>query len=126
MSQTEARAAPTPAGRGTPPRCDDCRRNPRHPGERADIATTWILAGPTGPVTGHFCRDCAPTGPVADLTCTRCGDGPLLAGDIAENPEQATPLLTAAGWQLTGPATCPSCCRVTAGLPHPRRPGRTR
>jgi len=25
-------------------------------------------------------------GPVADISCRRCGDGPLLAGDIANTP----------------------------------------
>ena len=89
-------------------RCDTCGRRPRHPGERADLATDWILPGSAGPGVGHFCRGCAPAGPVVDLSCIRCGDGPLLAGDIAERPEHAEPLLTAAGWQLAGP-TCPSC-----------------
>lgn len=126
MSWTHHHAVRAPAGPDTPPRCDGCQRRPRHPGERADIATVWILPGPAGPVIGHFCRDCAPTGPVLDLTCTRCGDGPLLAGDIADRPEQAAALLIAAGWQLTGPPTCPSCPRIPAGLPHQRRSGGTR
>lgn len=110
-------------GLNAPPRCGRCRRSPRDPGERADIATTWILPGPDGPAIGHFCRDCAPVGPVVDLTCTRCGDGPLLAGDIAERPEQAEQLLTAAGWQLAGAPTCPACARPSpTGLPRQRRP----
>lgn len=121
MRRTQPRAVLAPAGPETPPRCDGCGRGPRHPGERADIATAWILPGTDGPVIGHFCRDCAPTGPVADLTCTRCGDGPLLAGDIAAHPEQADPLLTAAGWHLTGPPICPTCPRVPARLPQQQR-----
>lgn len=103
MRRTQPRAVLAPTGPDTPPRCDGCGRGPRHPGERTDIATAWILPGTDGPVIGHFCRDCAPTGPVLDLTCSQCGDGPLLAGDIAETPEQAAPLLTAAGWHLTAP-----------------------
>lgn len=126
MSRTHYRAVPDPPGTAEVPQCDGCQRRPRHPGEHADIATAWILPGPTSPVIGHFCRDCAPTGPVLDLTCTRCGDGPLLAGDIADRPDQATPLLITAGWQLAGAPTCPSCPPFTAGLPHQRGPGQAR
>lgn len=116
-----AAAAPPPAS-PTPARCDDCGRPARHRGERADLAIDWILPGPHGPQTGHFCRDCVPTGPVADLSCIRCASGPLLAGSIAERPERAAPLLTAAGWQLTGP-TCPACAPPgTTTPPAPRLP----
>ena len=50
---------------------------------------------------------------VADVVCVRCGDGPLLVGDLADADEQ-TPLapvqgwLSAAGWELSGPV-CPDC-----------------
>lgn len=106
-------------------RCGGCAQRPRHPGERADLATLWVLPGSAGPEIGHFCRGCAPTGPVVDLTCIRCGDGPLLAGAIAEHPEQAEPLLTRAGWQLAGP-TCPSCVLPRATPPAQRAHGGTR
>lgn len=80
---------------------------------------TWLLPGadPAAElVARHFCRGCAPTGRVADVVCVRCGDGPLLAGDLAIDDGQGPPpapvrgWLSAAGWQLSGPV-CPGCCR---------------
>lgn len=103
------------------PSCDSCGQPARDPTERADLTTDCILPGHTGPEIKHFCRRCAPTGPIVDLTCLRCGDGPLLVGDIAEHPHRADPLLTAAGWQLTDPL-CPSCRPSSTTPPTPPRP----
>ena len=78
---------------------------------------TWLLPGPDPSgelLERHFCRGCAPRGPVADVVCVRCGDGPLLAGDLAGHDEQAPPpapvrgWLSAAGWHISGPV-CPDC-----------------
>lgn len=58
------------------------------------------------------CRGCTPPSPVADVACARCGDGPLLAGDLAAGNEAATVLvhdwLAGLGWGLSGPV-CPDC-----------------
>lgn len=76
---------------------------------------TWLLPGPTATdsvIEQHFCRGCVPAGPVADVVCVRCGDGPLLSGDLAAGDEAATAIvrtwLTGAGWRLAGPV-CPEC-----------------
>ena len=109
-------ATDLPLDKAAQRRCDGCRQLPRHPGERADLTIVWILEGSSGPEFGHFCRRCAPAGPFGDLICARCGDGPLLAGEIVERPQHADSLLTTAGWQLAGP-TCPECApRSSQGL----------
>lgn len=63
-----------------------CGQLPANPIERAEVAMTWLLPDPgaAGAVLEqHFCRGCTPPGPVADVACARCGDGPLLSGDLA-------------------------------------------
>lgn len=73
---------------------------------------TWLLAGPDGPVEDHFCRGCTPGGAVADIACVRCGDGPLLTGELATGADGAGAVvqgwLEGRGWQLSGPV-CPDC-----------------
>lgn len=75
----------------------------------------WLLPGSTGTDSvreRHFCRGCVPPGPVADVACLRCGDGPLLAGDLAGGDAAATAMvddwLVGLGWRLAGPV-CPDC-----------------
>jgi hypothetical protein len=73
----------------------------------------WLLPGPNGPVAARFCRACAPAGgPVDEVLCARCGDGPLLAGELTEMDLQATAAvdgwLVEHGWRLSGPV-CPDC-----------------
>jgi hypothetical protein len=93
-------------------RCSRCGQAPTNPVERAEVAMTWLLAGPGGPVARWFCRACVPPGPVDDVACVRCGDGPLLAGDLAAGDPSATAAvqgwLEGEGWQLAGPV-CPDC-----------------
>jgi hypothetical protein len=73
----------------------------------------WLVPGPGGPVERRFCRACVPPGPVGEVACVRCGDGPLLAGDLAAAGDaRATAAvqgwLVGAGWRLSGPV-CPAC-----------------
>lgn len=82
----------------------------------------WLIPSPNSsdssngsdsPVTAHYCRACPPTGPITDLTCLHCGEGPLLAGALAPDLDNALPpasrdWLTTAGWRLDGPV-CPGC-----------------
>lgn len=95
--------------------CSACGHVPVNPIERVEVAMTWLLPetdASQGPVERRFCRSCAPSGPVADVECVRCGDGPLLAGDLAGADVEATTLvqgwMSAAGWRLSGPV-CPDC-----------------
>ncbi len=102
-------------GRRTPvARCSGCRAEPRLPAEHLDLATEWLLPGPAdrAPVVRRFCRGCAPTGPVTEILCARCGDGPLLAGELTVMDLHSTAVVDAwlerAGWWLPGPV-CPDC-----------------
>lgn len=94
-------------------RCWSCGRGASTAAQRADLATTWLVPGPQGsPVGRSFCRGCAPGGAVDEVTCARCGDGPLLAGELtAMNLVVSAAVdawLAAAGWRLAGPV-CPAC-----------------
>ncbi|MEV1296181.1 hypothetical protein [Pseudonocardia sp. NPDC049635] len=85
------------------------------------MSAEWLIAGPNGPTLACYCRSCTPTGSITDLTCLRCGDGPLLAGDLAADnlhglPAPARRWLTAAGWRLDGPV-CPGCLLPTRPSP---------
>lgn len=61
-----------------------------------------------------FCRGCAPPGPVEEIVCARCGDGPLVAGELIVMDLQVSAALDAwlvgEGWRLGGPV-CPGCVR---------------
>jgi hypothetical protein len=96
-------------------RCAGCGQVAGDPVARADVAMTWLLPGSPGTDSvreQHFCRDCVPPGPVADVACVRCGDGPLLGGDLAAGADTATAIVHAwmagVGWRLSGPV-CPNC-----------------
>ena len=115
------RGHPAPHRPDEPLRCSSCARAATNPIERAELATDWLITTEEdGPQRRRFCRDCIPPGPITDLTCIRCGDGPLLAGDLAheyateatdiagELPDTTRGWLIGAGWQLTGPI-CPDC-----------------
>lgn len=79
---------------------------------------TWLFPRPAGAdgagdlVERRFCRGCAPVGGVDELVCVRCGDGPLLAGDLAAGDDAATVAvqawMSATGWRIVGPV-CPDC-----------------
>lgn len=96
--------------------CDQCGQAPADPMQQILMSAVWLVPGPAGPTTACYCRACPPAGPITDLTCLRCGDGPLLVGDLAADPagpDDALPAaaqqwLTAAGWRLDGPV-CPDC-----------------
>lgn len=110
-------------------RCTSCARAATNPVDRAELTTDWLVNSETGPRRRRFCRDCVPPGPITDLTCIRCGDGPLLAGDLARGhagqpadaaadlPDTTRDWLTGAGWQLSGPIgpICPDCAHDLRG-----------
>ena len=101
--------------------CPNCGHEPTTREEattqRADLAVTWLCADPNQPgqaLTRRHCRRCQPHGPVVDLACAVCGDGPILAGDLATAaidagtpPEPVQQCLSADGWQLVPDLLCP-------------------
>ncbi len=101
--------------------CPGCGHEPRTREEattqRADLAVTWLSTEPGRPgqvLTRRHCRRCQPHGPVVDIACAVCGDGPILAGNLATAttdagapPESVQHWLAADGWQLTPDLLCP-------------------
>jgi len=101
--------------------CPACGHEPRTREEattqRADLAVTWLSTEPGRPgqvLTRRHCRRCQPHGPVVDIACAVCGDGPILAGDLATAaidastpPEPVQQCLSADGWQLVPNLLCP-------------------
>ena len=124
-----------PPGWCSPPalteRCSRCGAAGPDRAGVADLEVTWLLPHGDGGdvVAGRFCRACRPRGEVAELACAGCGDGPLLAGALAEADLAAAAAidawLTATGWRLAltrraGP-WCPACAAVV----YPRNPTST-
>jgi DNA invertase Pin-like site-specific DNA recombinase len=100
--------------------CPSCGHEPTTRAEaahqRADLAVTWLHADPhhRGTVISrHHCRHCGPGQPAFDIACSICGDGPILAGALAEqakNGNLTEPVqrwLTAAEWAVTPDLLCP-------------------
>lgn len=91
-------------------RCPSCGTDPgRSARDRwqqwQDLAITWLYPDPQRPGAvseRHHCASCQPHEQVSVLECPRCGDGPMLAGELAD---QAAPpagpvrvWLTEHGW----------------------------
>jgi hypothetical protein len=66
----------------------------------------------------RYCRECAPTGTVGEIECAGCGDGPLLAGELADadllTGAAIDAWLSESGWRPVGP-WCPECDRAHHG-----------
>ena len=84
---------------------------------RADLAVLWLHPDPDNPsevVEARHCRACQPHGPVVDVECTRCGDGPIITGALAQDsaPESvaypARCWLVTAGWVTAPELVCPA------------------
>lgn len=100
--------------------CPTCGNEPTTRAEaahqRADLAVDWLHPDPDHPETLtvlNHCRHCEPDQPAFDIACTICGDGPILAGALADqagNGNLSEPVrrwLTTAGWTLTPHLLCP-------------------
>ncbi|NLE82027.1 MAG: recombinase family protein [Rhodococcus sp.] len=111
---------PAPA-RKTSRACPSCGHEPATRSEaahqRADLAVTWLYRDPAVPgetIARHHCRSCQPEEPAVDVACTVCGDGPILAGELAAGtdindalPHPVQRWLTDAGWQTNPTLLCP-------------------
>lgn len=111
--------------------CPSCGRQPTSGTEaanqREDLTVAWLEQDAAGGPVGarRHCTRCQPAGPVAALVCIGCGDGPLLAGNLAVRfdaggiaaVEPVRAWLADHGWQGVDPAAtaageglvCPRC-----------------
>ena len=110
--------------------CPTCGNEPVSAGDRwrqrQDLAITWLYPDPASELRVAervHCSACQPHQRVATVVCELCGDGPLLAGDLAAGATDDLPLavvrtwLVNKGWQVSPRLLCPD-------HPHPlREPG---
>jgi len=100
--------------------CPSCGHEPATREEavqlRADLAALWLHPDPDNlgsVVQARHCRTCHPRGPVVDVECTRCGDGPIITGGLAEDSATgsvaylARRWLVGAGWSTAPDLVCP-------------------
>jgi hypothetical protein len=82
---------------------------------RADLAVLWLHPDPGSPaavVEARHCRCCQLHGPVVDVEYTRCGDGPIITGALAQDSavgavaNPARRWLVAAGWRSAPEMVC--------------------
>ncbi|OUS94399.1 recombinase [Rhodococcus sp. NCIMB 12038] len=108
--------APIPTSRT----CPTCGHEPTTRAEaahqRADLAVIWLHPDPEhrgAVISRQHCHQCEPGQPAFDVACSVCGDGPILAGALAEkaeNGELSEPVqhwLASAGWTVTPDLLCP-------------------
>ncbi|WP_160093653.1 recombinase family protein [Rhodococcus sp. T7] len=116
-SATSKSAGPVPRASRA---CSTCGNEPTTRAEaasqRADLAVDWLHPDPDDPETlivRNHCRHCEPGQLAFDIACTICGDGPILAGALADQAmdgslsEAVRRWLTTAGWVLTPHLLCP-------------------
>nr|WP_157127637.1 hypothetical protein [Rhodococcus sp. WB1] len=76
---------------------------------RADLATVWLHLDEHGHLreTRH-CARCQPHGHTLVLSCSRCGDGPLVTGSPGEDhlPEPILKWLEGHGWTTLPQLVC--------------------
>ena len=102
--------------------CPSCGHEPATREEamalRADLAVLWLHPDPDpdnpgAVVEARHCRSCQPHGAVVDVECTRCGDGPIITGALAQGSVvgsvayPARRWLVAAGWATAPELVCP-------------------
>ena len=96
--------------------CPTCGREPATRGEalqqREDIAIIWLHLDGDHLTEARHCMACQPHEPVIDVSCSGCGDGPLITGQSPELGGQLAPpvqdWLHSRGWQLRPRPLCPA------------------
>ena len=107
---------PAPLPRVPTLACPACGREPatRHEAlqQREDLAIIWLHLDDHRVTEARHCVACQPHGPVIDVSCSGCGDGPLITGQPPELGDQlvqpALDWLHARGWQLHPRPLCPA------------------
>ena len=91
--------------------CPSCGGEPTTRAEamalRADLAVLWLhpdpdLDNPGQVVEARHCRSCQPHGSVVDVECTRCGDGPIITGALAQDSAPGSVAYPARRWLVAG------------------------
>ncbi|KAF0957304.1 recombinase family protein [Rhodococcus sp. T7] len=106
-------APPTAAG---PLTCPTCGHQPTTRRElvphRADLATVWLHLDDRDRVREqHHCARCQPHGHVLVISCSRCGDGPLVTGTASDSNDPPASVLTwleRHGWTVGPDLLCPN------------------
>jgi len=79
--------------------------------QREDLAIIWLHLDGDHLTEARHCVACQPHGPVIDVSCSCCGNGPLITGQPPEPGDQlaqpALDWLHARGWQLHPQPLCP-------------------
>jgi hypothetical protein len=79
--------------------------------QREDLAIVWLHHDGDHLTEARHCVACQPHGPVIDVSCSCCGNGPLITGQPPELGDQlvqpALDWLHARGWQLHPWPLCP-------------------
>ena len=116
IGEPAARARTRPAAARAHLACPACGREPatRHEAlqQREDLAIVWLHLDGDHLTEARHCVACQPHGPVIDVSCSCCGNGPLITGQPPELGDQlAAPALDwlhARGWQLQPRPLCPA------------------
>ncbi len=104
-----------PAAARAPLACPTCGREPttRHETlqQHEDLAIIWLHLDSDRVTEARHCVVCQPHGPVIDVSCSCCGNGPLITGQPTELGDRlAAPALDGKhfrGWQLHPQPTRP-------------------
>jgi len=80
--------------------------------QREDLAIVWLHLDGDRVTEARHCVVCQPHGPVIDVSCSCCGNGPLITGQPPElGARLAAPALDwmhSRGWQLHPQPLCPA------------------
>lgn len=108
-------AVPAPSPGENRLTCQTCGYRPSTRGDARshldDLAMIWLHVDPDGQVSAHrHCVRCQPHQQVMAISCSRCGDGPLvIGGDPTAGPPAAVHnWLTMHGWHITPDLLCPN------------------
>lgn len=87
-------------------RCPTCGNEPAEARarwqQRQDLAIVWLYADPDRPgeiTEWRHCAECQPHQRFQTIVCPLCGDGPIVAGDLADAvPDEHTPPEPVRNW----------------------------
>ena len=94
--------------------CLACGRESATRGEalqqREDLAVVWLHLDGDHLTEARHCVACQPHGPLIDVSCSCCGNGPLITGQLpglgGQLAQPALDWLRARGWQLHPEPLC--------------------